>query len=225
MECKEQIKDYTKDAENYDSKRYIGKDAEFIDDIRRSRLKKLLNPNKGMKILDVGTGTGSGVIFFANNAKEMIGLDATQAMLDEAQKKADKLGIKNIKLVHGNALKLPFDDESFDSVMSLNFIHLFKPVENQKRLVKEMERVLKKGGSLVIEIDNYLHYRELGNNFKDIYRLSNSMKIEKIIGTTLTKTKKLFWVNKHLAKLYSSLAMISPFKYLAHRFIVRFRKE
>jgi len=223
MVNKKNLDDYSTRAKDYDLLRYTKKEDRFIDLIRRNKIKKLLKPNKNMKILDVGTGTGSGVIFFSRNVKEITGLDGTKAMLDEAKKKIKKLNIQNAKLVHSNALKMPFKDEEFDAVISLNFIHLFKPVSRQREFVKEMTRVLKKGGHLVLELDNYHHCHELGNKRKDLEKLTN-LKIEKIIGTTLTKTRIAYRISKKLAKLYANFANLPILKNYAHRFVVRYRK-
>ena len=224
MICKKQIRDYTKGAKDYDLKRYTEKDDRFVDLIRREKVKKLLKPNKSMKILDVGTGTGSGVIFFAKDVKEITGLDATKAMLVEAEKKIKKKNLENVKLIHANALKMPFKDEEFDAVICLNFLHLFTPFEKQMPFLKEMERVVKKKGKVIVEIDNLLKYKDLGNDIRDLYRLDGSLKVRKVIGTTLTKTKKIFWINKSLAHLYSRLANVYPFKLYSHRFIVSMEK-
>ena len=121
----DKIQQYTKLAKNYDKKRYIKEDDSFIDFLRKERFKKLLNPDKNMILLDVGTGTGSGLLFFSNAVKTMTGLDGTKAMLRKAKSKIRKNKIDNAFIVQANALQMPFKDEQFAAVISLNFIHLF----------------------------------------------------------------------------------------------------
>jgi len=221
------IQDYSKLAEDYDEERYVLDDDAFIDVLRKERFNKLLMPKEKMSLLDVGTGTGSGILFFSKEAKIIIGLDGTKEMLDIAQKKLKDEDIENSILVNANALEMPFEDEEFDAVISLNFIHLFKPVTYQAKFLKEMARVVKKDGKVIIEIDNILYYKTLGNKFRDILKIgkySTRLKVKKVIGISLPLTKRLFRLNKKLARMYSKLAEIFPFKYFVHRWVVKYEK-
>ena len=59
-------------------------------------------------------------------------------------------------LTAAHAQRLPFVDNCFDTVVSLNFLHLFS-LDAQGQMVREMKRVLKPGGRLILEFDNALH--------------------------------------------------------------------
>ena len=65
-------------------------------------------------------------------------------MMETAQKRAQYAGIKNVSFVQGDVGALPFEDESFDLVLSLNGFHAFPDKETAYR---ETYRVLKKGGT------------------------------------------------------------------------------
>lgn len=116
---------------------------------RREAIKKLL-PYKPDKILDVATGTGDFAILSAKMLRpsKLIGIDLSEGMMDIGKKKvaAEKLG-NTISFVKGDCLALPFADESFDAVTSAFGIRNF---ENLDKGLKEMYRVLKKGGALCI---------------------------------------------------------------------------
>ena len=229
------IQDYTGSAHDYDVKRYLSQVDSFIDNIRKEKLSRQIGTRIGL-MLDVATGTGSGIFFSADRAKKVIGLDGTLAMLNEASKKISRAGLENVSLVQGNAMKLPFNDETFDTVISLNFLHLFTPVKRQEPFVQEMSRVVKTGGSLIVEIDNALECgilglvrkyfgKDIGYNWPwDVFSLAKGMKLESIDGITLAGTKKLSAMNRGMAKAYSNLASVPPFIFLADRLIIKYRK-
>ncbi|GFO66550.1 hypothetical protein GMLC_01290 [Geomonas limicola] len=223
---KDGVQDYTLLASDYDALRYTEEGQLYLDHLRHQAMRELLCPTREMEIIDVGTGTGSGIMFFARSVKSMVGLDATAAMLDKARAKMETLGIDNVRLIQGNAFELPFDDESFDHVISLNFIHLFAAfsLDRQIALVAEMERVCKKGGRVVIEFDNKRFLKELGNSFDELPRMSSTMRLEKVVGTYLPKTKTLFRVSRGLAGLYSSLARVPVLERFAYKWIAQYRK-
>ena len=67
-----------------------------------------------------------------------------------------------MKFARGNAAFLPFESGTFDAVVSLNFLHLFVPVDRQRVFTEEMHRVLRPGGILVIELVNLYQALFLG---------------------------------------------------------------
>src|SRR5690606_3507800 len=80
---------------------------------------KIMNVQKGKRALDVCCGTGDWTIELSKavgEKGEVIGLDFSKNMLKVGKKKLAKEKIKNAKLIHGNAMELPFPDNSFDYV-------------------------------------------------------------------------------------------------------------
>lgn len=105
----------------------------------------------GKFVLDVGCGTCDTPIKLATKNCKIIGLDLSSNMLAIASKKIPENYKNKISLVKGNAEKLPFDDDQFEYVISeftLNY------VDNPKVAVKEMLRVLKKDGKLLLIFSN-----------------------------------------------------------------------
>jgi len=104
----------------------------------------------GENILDVCTGTGDIAIRFAqsDSVGEIIGIDLSEEMLHIARRKTVNNGLgRKIKLLRGDALDLPFDDDSFD-IVSIGFG--LRNLSDHRRGISEMVRVLKDGGRLVI---------------------------------------------------------------------------
>ncbi|MCG7844369.1 MAG: methyltransferase domain-containing protein [Methanomassiliicoccales archaeon] len=102
----------------------------------------------GRAVLDVATGTGHTALFLAPMAAKVVGLDLTREMLSLARKASVDRGVPNAEWVRGNVDHLPFPDRSFDVVCSRRAPHHFPDLD---RALKEMVRVLKGGGKLVID--------------------------------------------------------------------------
>jgi SAM-dependent methyltransferase len=97
--------------------------------------------------VDVACGPGSVVVAFARHVRQAAGLDATEAMLEEARKLADRESVGNVAWHHGDVYALPFADDAFDIVTSrFAFHHLQEPA----RAFAEMVRVARPGGRVVL---------------------------------------------------------------------------
>ena len=107
--------------------------------------------------LDVGCGSGALTIACAkkNPKATMVGCDIWSGTYkSEFSKKlcednAKLEGVENVKFEEGNAVNLPFEDESFDAVTS-NYVYHNIAGQNKQKLLLETFRVLKKGGVFVI---------------------------------------------------------------------------
>ena len=121
------------------------KDIELLSDI--------IGFKKGIKVLDVGCGVGSYAIELSNIGAHCIGLDAAEDAIKVINQIQIDFGL-NVKGVYGDACNLPFDDETFDVVMSYEF---FEHVTDIDLAMKEQIRVLRSGGRLVIEQANFLN--------------------------------------------------------------------
>ena len=97
--------------------------------------------------LDVACGPGSVVAAFARRVQRAEGLDATQAMLDEARKLAARVGLANVAWHRGDIHALPFGAGAFDIVSCRYALHhLLEP----QRAFAEMVRVARPGGRIVL---------------------------------------------------------------------------
>ena len=109
------------------------------------RLLDLVGIEPGMRVLDVGTGSGSNVaIPAAQRGAEVVGVDLTDAWFDAGRRRAADAGVE-VEWVVGDAEALPFADASFDRVLS-TFGHMFAP--NHRQASQELVRVCKPGGTV-----------------------------------------------------------------------------
>jgi demethylmenaquinone methyltransferase / 2-methoxy-6-polyprenyl-1,4-benzoquinol methylase len=107
---------------------------------------KQMNVQKGKKALDVCCGTADWTIAMSKaigENGEVIGLDFSENMLKVGREKLVKEHIHNAKLVQGNAMELPFPDNSFEYV-TIGFG--LRNVPDYMQVLREMHRVLKPGG-------------------------------------------------------------------------------
>ncbi len=98
----------------------------------------------GMEVLDIGTGSGTGAILAAQRGARATGLDLAPALLDRGREAAAKADVE-VAWVEGDAEALPFDNESFDVVIS-SIGHMFAP--RHRQAADEMLRVCKSGGAI-----------------------------------------------------------------------------
>src|SRR5215468_12022546 len=97
--------------------------------------------------LDVACGPGLLACAFARVVRYAVGVDITPAMLDQARKTQAEQGLQNLSWHQGDVTSLPFPDEHFSIVSSrFAFHHLEQPLA----ALKEMQRVCKPGGRVVV---------------------------------------------------------------------------
>lgn len=115
---------------------------------RKDTMKKM-DVQPGNKALDVCCGTADWTIALAEAvgpSGSVAGLDFSKNMLKIGEGKVKELGLDNVQLIHGNAMELPFDDDTFDYV-TIGFG--LRNVPDYMQVLKEMRRVLKPGGMAV----------------------------------------------------------------------------
>ena len=99
----------------------------------------------GMKVLDLGSGTGYPALLATQTvgpSGSVTGMDLAEGMLDVAERKRNRLGLNNLSFRAGDITSLPFDANSFDAVTS-RFCLMFLP--DIPRAAVEIARVLKPG--------------------------------------------------------------------------------
>jgi ubiquinone/menaquinone biosynthesis C-methylase UbiE len=119
--------------------------AEETDDA--SRLRAALGAAGQGRLLDIACGPGVVTAAIAPGAACVIGLDATEAMLERARARCAKAGLANVAFGRGDAENLPFANASFDGVVTRAAVHHFA---DPQRTFDEMFRVLRGGGRAVI---------------------------------------------------------------------------
>ena len=102
----------------------------------------------GEDVLDLGSGAGTDSLVAAQMVGaegSVTGIDMTPAMLDRAQRAAAELGVANVRFVEGQVELLPFENASFDVIISNGVIDL---VPDKDAVFAELYRVLRPGGRM-----------------------------------------------------------------------------
>lgn len=105
------------------------------------------NPALSDIALDIACGPGSVSIAMAQRVKRAFGLDATDAMLDQARRRAGEVGALNVEWHRGDVYALPFDEAAFNIVTCRFAFHHF---EHPVNALREMIRVCRPGGKIVV---------------------------------------------------------------------------
>ena len=119
---------------------------------------------KGM-VLDLGCGLGYGSKILYRTHNFVVSLDISDKALSYA-----RIKYRGPIYVRGDAQMLPFKNESFDSVVALEII---EHVDNNAQMLKEVFRVLKRKGTLILSAPNVAH---LGNRIKRLLFRRNLIK-------------------------------------------------
>ena len=106
--------------------------------------KKYIAPMEG-KILEIGAGTGANFPYYSDKA-EIIALEPSPKMLERAKWQLEKMGKQNIKLEQERAEEIKYPDNYFDIIVSSL---VFCSVDDQKKAMSEVRRVLKIGGKAI----------------------------------------------------------------------------
>lgn len=124
-----------------------------VADAQADAIWRLLELDRGVEVLDLACGHGRIANALAGRGALVTGLDATAPFLDRARAKASELGV-NVDYVEGDMRSLPFPDGRFDHVVSwFTSFGYFDDQEN-RGVLREAHRVLRPGGSLLIENNN-----------------------------------------------------------------------
>lgn len=111
------------------------------------KILQFIHIRDGMKILDLGCGSGHIAIPMAKNnpGSEVIGLDIVSYMLEANRSRANKEAIKNLLFVIYDGINFPFEDDTFDLVVTRYALHHFPDIEHS---IGKIGRDLKEGRML-----------------------------------------------------------------------------
>jgi len=141
-------------AENYEDARFGSRGGAIIDRRETEALLDLLGDVEGERVLEVATGTGRFTQTLKELGAEVVGLDISREMMQQGFEPCGGV------FVRGDASQLPFDDDEFDAVMAMRFLHLLPEPEP---FVEEMRRVSR--DSVIFDTFNAKSGRILYNRF------------------------------------------------------------
>ena len=162
--------DYSVIAEEFDQTRsYVGKEFGAFD--------KLLIPNA--QIIDLGCGNGRIIEhlndFYRNSLNSgfsYTGIDNSESLLESAK---NKYKMAHVHFIHGNQLKIPAKDSSVDLLFNIRAFHHIPSKKLRLKSLKEMHRILKNDGVLVLTVWNLYQKKYIKYVFKSLLRFLYTM--------------------------------------------------
>jgi demethylmenaquinone methyltransferase/2-methoxy-6-polyprenyl-1,4-benzoquinol methylase len=169
---------------------------------------KTMAVQPGQSALDLCCGTCDWTISLAeaSGTGRIIGLDFSRNMLDVGQIKIESIGMtERIQLIHGNAMNLPFEDNTFDHV-TIGFG--LRNVPDLQQVLQEMKRVAKPGGHIVcLELS-----KPVWQPFKGLYYLYFRY-ILPLIGKLLAKRYEQYkWLPKSLMEFPDHKQLLAKYQ-------------
>ena len=146
---------YRQEAKTYERSRHGGIYGTVFKGLHYEALYRMLDDCRSGRVLEVAAGTGHSSTLLASLGLELTCVDLTIEMLHEAKHNLTTHGLKATFLL-GNGFDLPFPDGTFQFAVATRFFHLWER-DQQTELLKETVRVLRPGGILVVDFDNFLH--------------------------------------------------------------------
>jgi phosphatidylethanolamine/phosphatidyl-N-methylethanolamine N-methyltransferase len=99
------------------------------------------------RVLDLGIGTGASLRYYPQDRGRIFGIDLSTGMLDLCIQRMNHQGRTNATVMQGNALELPFEENTFDHVF---ISHVISVVSDPCQLVREAQRVAKPNARIVM---------------------------------------------------------------------------
>jgi ubiquinone/menaquinone biosynthesis C-methylase UbiE len=146
-------------AEHYDSW-FKTPTGSKVFELELKTLFDLIKPFQGMKMLDVGIGTGFFALEFANRGVEISGIDPSEKMIEIATKRG-----LNARL--GSGEDIPFGENLFDVVLSMTSMEFS---HNPDKFVSEMARVSKPTGIVVTAVLNIFSFYGIERRFRGLFK-------------------------------------------------------
>lgn len=134
---------------------------------------------KGERVLDIGCGSGRLFELLRDKEVEYFGIDFSKKLIEIAKRKyLSEKEVKNVNILPTfivvDALKLPFEEGFFDKVISIAVFHHIPSKEKRLIFLKEIKRVLKRGGEVHLTVWNLWQkkyfFKILKEGFKKVFK-------------------------------------------------------
>jgi len=125
-------------AESYEAKRF-SRGGRLIDRREKQAVLDAIGPVDDKRVLEVACGTGRFTVMLAERGADITGLDISGPMLQQGREKARAADVADhVEFMRGDAARLPFPDDHFDTVLAMRFFHL---ADTPAAFLSEMRRV------------------------------------------------------------------------------------
>lgn len=178
---------------------------EPITSTLRSRSLEVAPARRGMRVLDVGCGTGTQLERYADAGAIVTGVDLSPAMLAVA---AERLG-DGADLICGDAANLAFDDDSFDLVIASLLLHELTPTMRSD-VLDEMVRVTARDGAMLV-----VDYRAGSRRVRGHVWRAFSMVTERLAGNAHYSNWRHYLTEGGLDSTVTPPMAIDEFRYVA----------
>lgn len=183
----EMRKSYKIVSKTYDTHRDKSPYFKIIEGITKRVIYENTKINNKTKVLDVGCGTGRNIGHFLNQGATVYGVDYSPDMLNKAKEK-----YKNndrVILSIGNAETLPFKDAFFDIICSFKTL---PHVHNLAKAIKEIKRVTKKGGKILLEFYSPYSFKKIFNRYYYYTKWHSISEAGRLIKNTGLQINKIY---------------------------------
>lgn len=147
----EQMSRFEQTADSYDAKHCLSHVGAFFNEIEVHVVKEWALGGSGSRGLDIPCGTARLTISLANCCEGVIAGDISINMLRIAKEKTIRAEITNVTFLQANGRKLPFSENTFDTIICFGFLHII-PNDQKGEFMAEFTRVLKPGGKLILDL-------------------------------------------------------------------------
>lgn len=181
----------------------LGKTPLRVEAEHKARYRYVVPLVKDQKVLDIACGSGYGTAMLGESAKEVHGVDISEEAVEHA---AATYGKEHIKFSCGNAAKINFPDNYFDSIVSYETIEHLE-TQDSVNYMKELFRVLKPGGNYFLSTPNKrvvspnsdvslvsdYHTHEYVEDELVAYVKKFGFKVEKVLGQRIVPKWAVHW--------------------------------
>jgi cyclopropane fatty-acyl-phospholipid synthase-like methyltransferase len=118
------------------------------------RIVKLFKKHYVKKVLDLGCGSGRHLVYLAKHGFDVFGIDISKHGIKIAKTWLKKEGLKANLRISDIYKKLPYKNNFFDAIVTIQTLHHEK-IEEIRKLIKEIERILKPNGLIFVTVLKY----------------------------------------------------------------------
>jgi len=160
------------------------------DVLWRAATTRAVAPKPGERILDLGAGTASSSASLARSGARVVAADFSPGMLAEGERRHGSM--RNLSFVQADATALPFGDDEFDAV---TMSYALRNVNDPKKALRELFRVTKPGGRLVVcEFS-----QPPSRSFNGLYRFYNDRVLPVVAKTVSSNADAYDYLNESIA--------------------------